>query len=299
MNELERPIITEEANHPVLTENNVRLLIRREDLLDPITGGNKWRKLHFNMMELKRKENQGKIVVTFGGAFSNHIAATARSGSIHGIKTAGIIRGEKPDILSLTLRRADEDGMDLFFTERHVYMDKTKALQPALAKYGHEHIFVIPEGGNNANGFKGCCEILTGYETDFDFVFCPCANGTTLAGLTATLKPHQQAAGVLVLNNRRQAEQNVRQFLLSISPEQLNFNFSLNDDYTFGGYARSNRELLDFVNEFHAMTGIPCEPVYTGKMFYAIMDLVAKKHFKPGTTLLAIHTGGMQYTFKN
>jgi 1-aminocyclopropane-1-carboxylate deaminase len=280
-------MFVESLRHNVIENAGVELSVLRLDLLHPIAGGNKVFKLKYNL--LRAKEEGKESLLTFGGAYSNHIAATALAGKENGFKTIGIIRGERINPLNKTLRFAEEYGMHLEFVSREDY--RNKATEDFLNKLQQQHhdALIIPEGGNNLEGFKGAMEILSDVKTDFDVVCCAVGTGTTLAGITASLKPHQQAMGIAVLRGKEMLERNIGSFLNS------NANSKINCDYSFGGYAKTSIELNDFVNNFTLKTNIQIEPIYTGKMFYAVFDLLEKGYFKAGNKILCIHTGGLQY----
>ncbi len=283
----------QEVGHPVLRRHGVRLLVKRDDLVHPVAGGNKWRKLKHNLAEFRAS---GKtVLVTFGGAWSNHVAATAYAGFRYGIRTAAVIRGERPPNPSVTLRRAAGQGMELFFVDRATYRDKERSLEPVVASYGREALFVVPEGGANRAGWRGCLDIVPEIDEPFDALFCPCGTGTTLAGLTATTD--RRVFGICVLGDAAGIRSRMDGFLKDDGcpvPDGAS-RFRMEEAYTFGGYACTTPELEAFVSDFTALTGVPAEPVYSGKMFYALMDLVAKGRFATGATLVALHTGGMQY----
>jgi len=281
------------VGHPVLRRHGVRLLVKRDDLTHPVAGGNKWRKLKHNLAEFRAS---GKaVLVTFGGAWSNHVAATAYAGYRYGIRTAAVIRGERPANPSVTLRRAASQGMELFFVGRATYRDKERAVQPVVAAYGREALFVVPEGGANRAGWTGCLDIVPEIDEPFDALFCPCGTGTTVAGLAASTD--RQVFGICVLDDAAGIRRRMDSFLqVDGCPEPAGASrIRVEDAYTFGGYARSTPALEAFVMDFTALTGVPVEPVYSGKMFYALLDLVRQGRFPSGTNLVALHTGGMQY----
>lgn len=273
---------------PELEKYGVLVYVKREDLVHPLVGGNKFRKLKYNF-EKAKVENKNTIV-TFGGPYSNHIAATAFTGKKHGLKTIGIIRGEKTFPLNSTLQRATDNGMELFFTDRATYCTKEIAVEIALKNKEKANCYIIPEGGSNDEGYKGCCEITSEISIDFDYICCPCGTGTTLAGIASELKQHQKAIGFSVLKNNYSLAKSVQAFLKKYPIEPHIFN-----DYHFGGYAKSNDELDKFIKQFNELNHIQIEPVYTGKMFYGIYDLIKKGFFKEKEIVIAIHTGGLQY----
>ena len=272
---------------PLLREKGIHLYIRREDTIHPLISGNKYRKLKYNLLEAKK---QGKdTLLTFGGAFSNHIAATACAGHEQGIKTIGVIRGEElqdnwQDNPTLTL--AHEHGMQFHFVSRADYRLKSEPLfiQNLKDRFGDVH--VLPEGGTNALAVKGCSEILTKEDAQFDYICSAVGTGGTLTGLINAARPHQTVLGFPALKGDFLIEE-IRTFV-------HNDRWKLVTDYHFGGYAKVDRPLIDFINLFKSKTGIPLDPIYTGKMLFGIFDLVKKGVFPHGTQILAIHTGGLQ-----
>ncbi len=269
--------------------NGVDISVLRLDAIHPIVGGNKCFKLKYNLEVAKQLEL--KTIVTMGGAFSNHIAATALAGKEEGFKTIGIIRGEMPIPLNKTLKTAVVNGMELQFIDRTKFSYYREHFE--LVKDFFKGAYCIPEGGSNELAIKGCREILTNLPEDFDVVVCAVGTGTTLAGLTLSLKPHQQALGISVLKGADNLDEQVRQM---ISKENGNPNqFTIQHDYHFGGYAHQHSGLNRFVDDFNANQSFKIEPIYTGRMFFALMDLAAKEYFPSRTKILAIHTGGLQY----
>ncbi|MEP7168966.1 MAG: pyridoxal-phosphate dependent enzyme [Bacteroidota bacterium] len=272
----------------VLDKSGVKIFVMREDLSHPIVGGNKFRKLKYNL-EKAKAENKTTLV-TFGGAFSNHIAATAFAGKENGFKTIGIIRGEKTEPLNLTLKRAIECGMKLIFIDRTTYRDKEKALNVVLKYHRRKNYYIIPEGGNNYEGFNGCTEIAREIDFDFNYICVPCGTGTTLAGIASSLKEHQKAIGISVMKNNYSIDENVKQFCKNQSSYQI-FH-----DYHCGGYAKANPDLIEFMRHFIVTQAVGIECIYTGKMFYGIFDLAYNKGiFKKDDVIVAVHTGGLQY----
>ena len=277
----------------LIEDHSIRLAVLREDLVHPITGGNKWRKLKYNFQQAKEKKFEN--ILTFGGAYSNHLVATAVAANQAGFKTIGLVRGEESFPLNKTLQTAAFHGMKFHYISREEfrkYRDENENTRDELqSKFGR--CFIIPEGGSNLQGVMGCREILNEKHADFDMVCAATGTGATLAGLIASLKSHQQALGFCVLNNSGQLKVSINNRLA-----ELNINhkdWKLNTDYDFGGYAKSNNDLRSFVFKFNNQFNIPVEPIYTGKMFYGIFDLIAKNYFPTGSRILALHSGGLQY----
>lgn len=253
---------------PSWLPDNIRAAMLRLDLLHPEVSGNKWFKLKYNLEAAGNRR-----ILTFGGAYSNHIAATAAACSLMGIPCTGIIRGERPAVLSHTLQQAAAKGMQLEFVSREAYRLKSTADYPDA--------YIIPEGGNNEAGVKGCREILALADTgSFTHILCACGTGTTLAGLISSALPHQQVWGYVVLKGA--------EYLQNEMP--AGNNWQLVHDYHGGGYAKTSPALFDFINQFYRDTKIPLDIVYTAKLVYGF----SQSHFPPGSKILLIHTGGLQ-----
>lgn len=266
---------------------DIRLFIKREDLIHPFVSGNKFRKLKFNLAEAN-KEKQTTLL-TFGGAFSNHIAAVAAAGKLHNFKTIGIIRGEelvtKIDS-NPTLRFAQENGMQFKFVTRENYREKTSSefLGQLTREFGR--FYSIPEGGTNELAVKGCAEIITETAHYFDTICCAVGTGGTIAGICHGAFSHQQVLGFPALKGDF-LQQEIEQY---VSKD----NWRLIHEYHFGGYGKVTEELVQFMNTFKQQTQIPLDPIYTGKMLFGIIDLIKKGHFAKQNRILAIHSGGLQ-----
>lgn len=267
--------------------NNITVSIKREDLLHPEISGNKFRKLKYNIA--KAQEQGYSQLLTFGGAYSNHIAATAAAGRIFGIKTIGIIRGDELSQTyqnNPTLAKAEQDGMVFQFISRQAYRRKTcpDFLQALQQEFGH--VYIVPEGGTNAEAIQGTAEILTETDQNFDYIAVAVGTGGTIAGIINSANPDQMVLGFPALKGEFLGAQ-IRQW--THQP-----NWTLIHDYHFGGYAKYNDNLLSFIASFQDKTGIALDPIYTGKMVYGICDLIDKNHFPAGSKILLIHTGGLQ-----
>lgn len=270
-----------------LSTNKASVFIRREDLIHPFISGNKFRKLKYNLLQAKT-ENQ-KTLLTFGGAFSNHIAATAFAGKEQGFKTIGIIRGEelRDKILeNPTLQFAQERGMQFKFVTREAYRHKTEADFIANLKQEFGEFYLIPEGGTNAFAVKGCEEILSKEDAEYDFICCSVGTGGTISGIINSLLPHQKVLGFPALK--------VDFLNHEICKFAQKKNLELIKDYHFGGYGKVSPELITFINQFYAENQIPLDPIYTGKMVFGVMDLIDKNYFPENSKILLIHTGGIQ-----
>lgn len=287
MNITHLTIKNEEVHLPVLEDTGVSLFVKREDRIHKYISGNKYRKLKYNLLEASRLKKQG--LLTFGGAYSNHIAAVAAVGNAYGFSSVGVIRGEelgnKVDS-NPTLRYARDCGMHLEFVSREAYRCKNDPdFQKELLSHFDDY-YLIPEGGTNTLAVKGCEEILTNEDTVFDYITACVGTGGTLAGLINSSKEHQQVLGFPALKGDFLKE-DIRKFALKD-------NWQLITGYECGGYARVTRELIAEMNAFYRETGILTDPVYTGKMITGILDLLKKGYFKKGSRILVIHTGGLQ-----
>jgi 1-aminocyclopropane-1-carboxylate deaminase len=269
----------------------VQLSVLRLDLIHPSVSGNKWFKLKYNILEAKAQKLS--TLLTFGGAFSNHIYATAAAGNLFGFRTIGMIRGEETLPLNPTLQFAQEQGMQLVYLDRQTYGQRhTQKLQEDL-KQRFGDVYIIPEGGCNLPGVRGCLEIIP-KTANFDTVCLACGTGTTVAGITLSLHPYQKAIAFPVLKGGEFLNAEIDRLLNHYLPSGSFAPWQLVCDYHFGGYAKVNQDLLRFCQDFALEHHIPLDYVYTGKMFYGVMDLIQRGFFPPGEKLLLIHTGGLQ-----
>ena len=253
--------------------------------------GNKFRKLKYN---LKRAKLEGKeTILTFGGAYSNHIHAMAAAGALYGFKTVGVIRGEAYHPLNPTLAFAVERGMKLHYITRNEYKDKyRKTFLNDLEKlYGP--FYLVPEGGSNVEAVKGCTEIIGEIGHEVDVIAVCCGTGGTMAGILAGLDGSKYVIGFPVLKNGGFLREEISRLIKSFNNQEYQ-NWHLETGYHFGGYARFDRGLVNFIHEFKRKTGIPLDPVYTGKMMYGLYDMINRDFFRKGEKILAIHTGGLQ-----
>lgn len=279
----------QKISDPITSKQGVNLYVLRADLNHPHISGNKLYKLKYNLQAASRA-NKGTLL-TFGGAFSNHIAAVAAAGKTYGFKTIGIIRGEKYEPLNPTLQFATDQGMHLEYVSRELYRQKEELMRYVKHKYG-DTVFLIPEGGSNELGILGCKEIIRHIPVNFDHICCACGTGTTLTGIILSLKSVQQALGIQVLKAPDYIRQEIsRQLALS---GQHKTNWCVLDNYHFDGYAKIKTELLTFIEKFENSHRIPLDPIYTGKMMFGLYDLMEQGYFKKGSTIVAVHTGGLQ-----
>lgn len=275
-------------NQKITLDNpDITLYIKREDLLHPDISGNKFRKLKYNLLQAKA-ENQHTLL-TFGGAFSNHILAVAAAGKQYNFKTIGLIRGEElaSKIESNpTLQKAQEFGMHLEFVSREDYKNKNEAYFLANLKEKFGFFYLLPEGGTNALAVKGCEEILTKQDNEFDFICCAVGTGGTISGIINCSKPSQQVLGFPALKGAFLKEDILR--------FTKNNNWDLITNYHFGGYGKVTETLIQFINEFKKENDIFLDPIYTGKMVFGVIALIQKNYFPKGSKILVIHTGGLQ-----
>lgn len=256
----------------------VRLLLKRDDLIDPEIPGNKWRKLRYNLAEAAAQGHD--TLLTFGGAYSNHIRATAAAGHRYGFATVGIIRGEEHRPLNPVLAFAAARGMELRYVSRTAYRDKP--VPPG-------RFYVLPEGGSNGLAVRGCAELAAEITEPYDVLCCPVGTGGTLAGLALGLRPGARALGFAVLKGGGFLADEVRR--LQAEHGRTGGDWSLRTDFHHGGYARTTPALTAFLTDFEARHGLRPDPLYTGKMLHGIYTLAASGAFPPGTTVMAIITG--------
>jgi len=266
---------------------DVELYIKREDRIHSFISGNKYRKLKYNLEAAKVSGNT--TLLSFGGAFSNHIAAVAFAGKQFGFKTIGVIRGEELiDKVegNATLKFALDCGMQFKFVSRSAYREKHTSLFIDELKVEFGDFYLVPEGGTNTLAVKGCEEILTTTDKMFDYVCCAVGTGGTISGLINSARSNQKILGFPALKGG---------FLSNNISKFVNQNnWELITDFHFGGYAKISPELIDFVNRFKLAQDIPLDPVYTGKLMFGVYKLIETGYFKKGSKILTIHTGGLQ-----
>jgi 1-aminocyclopropane-1-carboxylate deaminase len=274
-----------------IAKSGITLYIKRLDLTHPQVSGNKWYKLKYNLIEAGKKGYD--TLLTFGGAYSNHIHATAAAGKMFGFKTIGVIRGEVHLPLNPTLSYAKGQGMELFYLDRISYRDKYNERLLSFLNKRYGKFYLIPEGGSNSLAVQGCKEIFDDITEQFDYICTACGTGGTLAGLISGLKENQTALGFSVLKGGDFLNNKVKS-LLDDSIESDNRNWKVITDYHFGGYAKFTRELLQFIANFENQNDIKLEPIYSGKMMYGMYDLIKKNYFPEGSRIIALHNGGLQ-----
>lgn len=281
------PTPIQEIHDPVFDNAGARLLIKREDLNHPFVSGNKWWKLKYNLEEAKRQNK--KTLLTFGGAYSNHIFATAAAAHELGFESIGIIRGEETLALNHTLSFAKSNGMKLHYVSREQYRKKTD--QEFIDQLHHlfGNFYLIPEGGTNALAVKGCEEFARTLDSDVDYVCSPVGTGGTLAGLINGLPKSKKILGFSSLKGGEFLKQEVCQYVKVPSD-----NWEVVTDYHFGGYGKIPDELISFQKRLVETHHILFDLIYGAKMMYGVFDLIQKDFFKPGSKILLIHTGGLQ-----
>ena len=291
-----QPPLLQELPEPVAAAHGVRLLLWRDDLAHPDLPGNKARKLKYNLAAARRQGQH--TLLTFGGAYSNHLAAVATAGRLFGFKTIGLVRGDAPLAnapLNPTLAQAAADGMALHYLDRSAYRQRAEPefVAEQLARFGPA--YVLPEGGTNALALPGCAELVAEIrqQSDFDALAVAVGTGGTLAGLLTGLAGRQQAIGVAALKNGGFLQAEIDALTQQAGVGTFT-NYSLQTDYHFGGYAKYSAGLLAFIEQFRARHGVLLDPIYTGKLLVGVLDLIGRGYFRRGSTVVAIHTGGLQ-----
>lgn len=274
-----------------ILKHKINLFIKRIDLIHPQISGNKWFKLKYNLVEAEAKGY--KALLTFGGAYSNHIHAVAAAGKIFGFETIGLIRGEEHLPLNPTLDFAKNCGMKIFYIDRTSYRKRYDKKFLNIIKKEFGNVYIIPEGGTNLLAVKGASEIIQPENFSADYFCTACGTGGTMAGIISSLKGSKNVLGFSVLKGASFLNDNVNELVNKYTGQFYN-NWQINLDYHFGGYAKITYELINFTKRFTLINEIPIEPVYTGKMLFGIYDLIDKGFFKEKDTILALHTGGKQ-----
>ncbi|OYX23979.1 MAG: 1-aminocyclopropane-1-carboxylate deaminase [Algoriphagus sp. 32-45-6] len=284
------PIPIQPIDHPILNEKQVQLAVLRIDQVHEEVSGNKFFKLKYNLEEAKK---QGKTtVLSFGGAFSNHIQALSAAAKITGLKSTGIIRGEESSNTNPTLSKAVENGMKLHFVSREEYRRKTEPEFIAALKKKLGDFYLIPEGGTNAFAIQGTREILGLTQGSFSHIAVSIGTGGTFAGIAASMEEGQVLLGFPALKGAWINEE-INQLLHTegIVPRG---HYQVMEEYHFGGYAKWKPELIDFIRWFWREFQIPLDPIYTGKMAFGLWDIIESGFFPAKSVILMIHTGGLQ-----
>ncbi|WP_051302900.1 1-aminocyclopropane-1-carboxylate deaminase/D-cysteine desulfhydrase [Psychromonas aquimarina] len=292
------PSPLQRIRHPLLEQHQVHLSVKRDDLLHGDISGNKWRKLKFNLIEAR--SSQINHILSFGGAYSNHIHALAAAGFHLGFKTSAVIRGEAAYVSNPTLKQAAAWGMNLQFVTRKEYRQRNESEYLHQLQKQYPDAFIVPEGGSNIFALAGLAEavqeIQEQSETSVEHIITATGSGGTLAGLISAFKDHKSTTritGIAVLKNADYLNQSVHS-LLQQAAVKSGAPWELKTQFHHGGYAKVSEQLISFCRQFSEQTSIPVEPVYTGKMFYALFQLIKQGYFKKGEHIVALHTGGLQ-----
>ena len=282
-----KPSILTKIDDPLLDRYEIELWMKRDDLLHPIISGNKWRKLKYSLDHAL--STGADTIISMGGAYSNHLHALAFAAKVVGLKTLGFIRGEQPGTLTPTLSDMQNWGMELRFVSSFDY----RRLRQYKGCYDLPGLkpqqYWLPEGGAQALALKGVAELVNEIDVFYDVICAPCGTGATLAGIIDAVPEQVSVMGFAALKNAGFLQTDVE----SLLPRPCT-NWQINHNYHFGGFAKTSAELMTFIADFEYKTGIPLEPVYTGKMMYALYDLITKHSFKPGQRIIAVHMGGLQ-----
>jgi 1-aminocyclopropane-1-carboxylate deaminase len=266
--------------------NGISITLKREDTLHPKISGNKFRKLKYNFLAYDKKKYNG--VATFGGAYSNHLVATAAAGKQMGIPTFGFVRGEELSNKKRnpSLAYCEANGMKLFFLSREEYREKKQ--NSRVIKYLNDHKwFCLEEGGTNDLAIQGCTEILQSTDACFDTICCAVGTGGTFLGLLSSIKSTQHVVGWDVVNDTK-----VKATIEGLAT--VNKQYDLISSIAMGGYGRATNELVDFINDFYKNYNILLDPIYTGKLLFGIFAMIKKGEWRWGQNVLIIHTGGLQ-----
>jgi 1-aminocyclopropane-1-carboxylate deaminase/D-cysteine desulfhydrase-like pyridoxal-dependent ACC family enzyme len=281
----------EEVKFPGISTSDFKIFVLRIDKLHREISGNKWFKLKYNLIEAEKLNH--KTLLTFGGAYSNHIYAVASAGKEFGFDTIGIIRGEEYFPLNPTQQFAVDCGMKLFYLNRAEYKNRNdKAFQEKL-KIKFDNPYMIPEGGTNQLALMGTEEIVNHIKTNFDYICTACGTGGTIAGIISSLKGEKKILGFPALKGGEFLENDIRELVTERSSQSYN-NWKLITEYHFGGYAKIDISLINFINEFESINNFKLDYIYTSKMFYGIKELLKREYFSKGIKIVLLHTGGIQ-----
>ena len=287
--------ILQEIEYALPSGEHIQFSMKRDDLIDNLISGNKWRKLNYNIEQARHLKKSG--VLTFGGAYSNHLVATAKAGSLFGLKTIGIVRGEELTPTSNdTLKQCAEFGMELLFVPRSEYQERGSYEYQSCLKDQFQDYLIIPEGGANFHGVVGCQEIMLETANDFDHIVVASGTGTTAAGILlsipdqSNLHVYSALKGEFLLKDITGLLKGIlyNDEVVDTYINQLTFS----SDSLFGGYGKWNQELIDFIQDFYHQTGVKLDPIYTGKAVYKMIH--CSRIFAHQSKVLFIHTGGIQ-----
>ena len=278
--------INQQIISPTLNDNGFKIYIKREDEIHPIVSGNKFRKLKYNIQ--KAKELNKRVILTFGGAYSNHLLATAYAGKKENLKTIAYVRGQELKNIKYnsTLQKCNDFGMEFVFISREDYRKRNELDYIKSIKTKFNEAYIIPEGGTNELGVLGCEEILTLDDSFFDVICCPVGSGGTISGIINSSNNNHKVLGFSALKGSE--INNV------ISKFAKKTNWKIFDDETFGGYSNIDNKLVDFINNFFQNTGIMLDPIYNSKMVFRIIKLIENNQWEFEKKILLINTGGLQ-----
>lgn len=290
LQQLKLPSPITQIHSPLLEAKQVQLFIKRDELIHPVIQGNKWRKLKYNLQQAISSGHN--TVLSFGGAWSNHLHALAAASQLCGLNSIGIIRGEAVKPLNACLKDMQSWGMQLDYISRKSYREKNSDdfLQQLQQKY--RGAYIIPEGGNNAAGVRGCAEILDELNHHYDYICCESGSGTMLASLITHNKNIDTCVMGFAIMKNPGLQNEINNQLQSVSGTISKW--CIDNSYHFGGFAKATPELIEFIKEFKQLHNIQLEPVYSGKMLFGIMHMIAQGDFRAGDKILAIHGGGLQ-----
>jgi 1-aminocyclopropane-1-carboxylate deaminase len=282
-------ITCDEIHCPLFREKNIRVDVLRLDKIHPVISGNKFFKLKYHLQHARQYRYNG--VLTFGGAWSNHLVATACAARLNHLPSIGMVRGEKPMLYSETLKQAADFGMQFDFLPRHLYRQKENPEFLHTLQKKYPGYYIIPEGGGGKRGILGASEIMNHVKKEnYTHIACAIGTGAMYSGILRNTLPGQKILGIPVLKGFTELNNHLSAYIGKNRQPDCHFF----PDYHFGGYARYPAALLEFMNAFYTATSIPTDFVYTAKLFYAISHLARKNFFAAGSRVLVIHSGGLQ-----
>ena len=267
---------------------NQKVYIKRDDLIHPIVSGNKWRKLNYNFRFYYNNNYSG--IISMGGAFSSHIQSLSFICSLKNIPCVILIRGQKPKKLNDILKQCEMNNAELIYLSKKDYSSNVSVHDMRTKNW--PNYYFIPEGGSNRCGIEGCQEIINEINMDFDEIYCEVGTGTTLAGLASSCKKNKKVRGVVVLKGAEKINDQIEKNYFNLFNHTLTKNINYLHQYHFGGYAKHSMKLINFIREFYKETGIKTDPIYSGKLFFALIDQLKKDENK-NKTVIALHSGGL------
>lgn len=281
------PTPIQKINLKIDNPNNVKLYVKREDLIHDIVSGNKWRKLKYNFKYIIN--NKIKTILSFGGAYSNHLHALSWLAKKHNIKSIALIRGEESSMTNPTLSFCLKNNMELYFLNRKTYRESKydNKVIDQIKKF-NKNVFIIPEGGFNDLGIKGCEEIMNEVNSHFNIICCSIGSGCTAIGLIKSMNVNQKFLGFSSFKNSNFLNQKINNYI------NFKSNWSINSDYNLGGFGKINSDLKNFIIFFEKKYRIKLDPVYTSKLFFGLFDMISRKKFPKESRILVLHTGGIQ-----